>query len=384
MNPILPAAALLLLGFLIGLLLRPVLGNTRRREDAVPRLKAGDRPAAPMETDLRNVLSAMKEGVIAVDAYERVTLANAEAARILGRDESAIRGRYLWDVTADLALQNLCRQALRSPKPFSLETAAAVGDRQIEVTASPVPGGGAVLLLLDVTKLQTLERVRRDFVANVSHELRTPLAMILGGVETLRNGALENRDDAEKFLDAIDRHARRMVLIVQDLLELSRLESDDSRTPPEPVDIGELLRRAGGAFAPAAREKGLEFFLTLPEGLPSVHGDEPRLERAVHNLIDNAIKYTPHGRVTVGADADGTIVSIRISDTGVGIPSEEQERIFERFYRVDKSRSRDIGGTGLGLSIVKHVAQLHGGRVHVESRPGEGSVFTLSLPAHRG
>lgn len=331
--------------------------------------------------DVASILDAMQEGLIAIDAYERIVLVNEKAARIVGSPVGEVRGKYLWDVIAEPTLQGLCRRALRSPGPVSLESSAKIRDRQLEATASPVPGGGAVLLLLDVTELHRLERVRRDFVANVSHELRTPLASIVAYVETLRSGALEDRANADRFLQIIGKNAQQMTALVSDLLELSRLESERGAVRRERVSPAELLQRTYSTFEPVAEERGLSLTLSPPAPLPDVAGDVELLERALNNLVDNAIKYTERGGVTLGAVEEGRGVCFFVQDTGVGIPTEEQGRIFERFYRVDKSRSREIGGTGLGLAIVKHIVRAHDGTVRVESVPGSGSTFRFVLPA---
>jgi two-component system phosphate regulon sensor histidine kinase PhoR len=240
---------------------------------------------------------------------------------------------------------------------------------------------GCVLVARDVTEERRYDRLRKEFVANVSHELRTPLSVIAGYVETLKDGALKDEQNAPKFLESIERNVHRLASLVSDLLELSRLESSGQLAHPRRVETRPLLEKVVEDFRPLADRKGQRLTLEISPEVKAVDADPDLLERALRNLVDNAIKYTPDGgSITLGARtaADSLLFSVR--DTGIGIPLEDLPRIFERFYRVDKSRSRELGGTGLGLAIVKHIAQLHGGAISVESRPGAGSVFTLRLP----
>ena len=227
-----------------------------------------------------------------------------------------------------------------------------------------------------------METIKKDFVANVSHELRTPLASIKGYSETLLDGGMDDKSTARDFLRVIDRHATRMARLIDDLLILSRLESHQMTIVSEPLDLRELVISTAKGFEKQAQDKGVGLTVDLPEGLPKVLGDKDRLEQVVVNLLDNAIKYTPSGGVVkVGARPDGPEVVVDIADTGLGIPPEDISRIFERFYRVDKARSRDLGGTGLGLAIVKHIIQGHNGRLNVKSAPGKGSTFSFSVKA---
>jgi two-component system phosphate regulon sensor histidine kinase PhoR len=237
-----------------------------------------------------------------------------------------------------------------------------------------------VVVARDTTELRRLIEIRRDFVANVSHELKTPLAAIRGYAETLRDGALEEPETAARFTGRILRQCRRLQALLDDLLTLSRLESLELPPQREPVDLNLLVARTLDLVSSAAREKQVELRFE-PGPLEPVAGDPDGIERMIVNLIDNALKYNrPGGEVRVRLAARDGEALIEVADTGIGIPQEAIPRIFERFYRVDKGRSREEGGTGLGLAIVKHVAQAHGGQVEVESRIGRGSTFRVRLP----
>lgn len=241
---------------------------------------------------------------------------------------------------------------------------------------------GLLVFLYDMTEEKRVEAIKKDFVANVSHELRTPLASIKGYSETLLDGSVEDVTTRKEFLRIIDRHATRMSRLIEDLLTLSKLESHQMTLESAPVDVREIITSTVKGFEKQARDKGLKLTSSAPEDLPAVLGDRDRLEQVAVNLLDNAIKYTPPGgSVAVSAVKAGSSVRVDVSDTGIGIPPEDLGRIFERFYRVDKARSRELGGTGLGLAIVKHIIQVHNGKLHVESVPGKGSTFSFALKA---
>jgi two-component system phosphate regulon sensor histidine kinase PhoR len=238
-------------------------------------------------------------------------------------------------------------------------------------------------VLHDVTRLKRLENIRRDFVANVSHELKTPVTSIKGFVETLLDGAMHNPADAGRFLNIIAAQTERLGAIIDDLLMLSRVEQGAEKAAIElcPAPIGPILEQAAAACQRKAAERRIELAVHCPAEL-SAAVNAPLLEQAVVNLVDNAVKYSPAGEtIAIDAERSGEEIAIRVVDRGCGIPREHLSRVFERFYRVDKARSRELGGTGLGLSIVKHIAQVHGGRATVESVVGRGSTFTLWLPA---
>jgi len=236
-------------------------------------------------------------------------------------------------------------------------------------------------VLHDVTELRRLERVRQDFVANVSHEFKTPLTAIQGFAETLLGGALDDPSNNRRFLDIIRNHAIRLARLTNDLLKLARIEAGKLEVEFFPVGLMELIEGCAETTLLKASRRQIALEIEVPPGLPSVRGDAGLLRDVLQNLLDNAIQYTPEGgHIHVTAEAKSREVVVTVSDTGIGIPASDQERIFERFYRVDAARSREAGGTGLGLSIAKHIVEAHNGRLSVESVIGEGSKFSFSIP----
>lgn len=335
------------------------------------------------------VLSSMVEGVVAVDGEERVIAVNEAAATLLGITPAEAVGCTIQEVVRNPELQGFVAKAVTSAEPVEGEMGLRVGhdERVLQAHGTVLRGAagglrGAVVVLNDITRLKRLEGVRRDFVANVSHELKTPVTSIKGFAETLLDGALEERDDAARFVRIIAGQADRLNSIIEDLLSVSALEMSDEGRPivREEGSIDDVLHVAAEVCAAKAEAKNITLEL---EGLCGhlANINPPLLEQAVVNLVDNAIKYSPAGSsVQVGCEvADGEL-AISVRDRGPGIAREHLPRLFERFYRVDKARSRDLGGTGLGLAIVKHIAQAHGGRVSVESTPGQGSTFRIHLP----
>jgi len=330
------------------------------------------------------ILASMLEGVLVVNKDLRVTFCNDSFARAIGARIPVAAGIALLELVRDPALIEILAQALatggRVEKRITLLSAA---DHSFEVLAGPLAGSpqpGALAILHDVTQLERLERVRKDFVANVSHELRTPLAAIRGYAETLLDGAIDDRENNRKFLEIIMRQATRLTNIAADLLTLSELESNAGAGQPHLVSVSAVLESALRTVEPSAQTRGI----TLKSGKiddVKVNGRELRLEQVFVNLLDNAIKFSrPNGEVLIEVQPVDGKARISIADSGIGIPSEDLPRIFERFYRVDKARSRDVGGTGLGLSIVKHVIEQMGGTVAVDSRLGQGSRFTITVP----
>jgi two-component system phosphate regulon sensor histidine kinase PhoR len=245
-------------------------------------------------------------------------------------------------------------------------------------------GRGAVLVLHDTTELRRLERLRQDFVANLSHELKTPLSVIKVCVETLQDGAAEDPRHRDNFLGQIARQSDRLHMLILDLLSLARIESGNEMYDFQAVPVEPLVRAGVERFRPRAEARGQVLEVHGPAAAVAVWADEEAVDQILENLLDNALKYTPeHGRVQVCWTCQADQVSIEVSDTGIGIPEADLPRIFERFYRVDKARSREMGGTGLGLSIVKHLAQAMHGSVRATSRIGQGSTFHITLPAER-
>jgi two-component system, OmpR family, phosphate regulon sensor histidine kinase PhoR len=335
---------------------------------------------------LQAVLDDMTEGVASIDREERVVFLNRVGRALLRvPDGDLVEGRPVHHLVRDPKVLALVRAALRGGEPAEQDVVwDGAPARLLRVRAAPVEGGrGAILLVGDVSTLRRLERMRTDFVANVSHELRTPLAAIAGAAETLAGGAIEDREAGPRFVEAISRHADRLKALVDDLLTLSRLESTPDSIDRVPVDFALVARQSCDAVAGRAREAGVTLDVRT-NGAVRVMGDPEALRRLVDNLVVNAVTYTPSGgwaRVALVAEAGRAVLTV--ADSGIGIAPAHIERIFERFYRVDKARSRAKGGTGLGLAIVKHSVNLHGGEIAVQSRPGAGSTFTVSIPLAR-
>jgi two-component system phosphate regulon sensor histidine kinase PhoR len=337
------------------------------------------------------VLSSMVEGVFAVDAEERIIAVNAAAAGLIEGDPAAAEGRTVQEVLRNPDLQRVVAETLSGQEPVEADIVLRVGakERFLQANGTLLRGGGdeegavgAVVVLNDVTRLKRLEAVRRDFVANVSHELKTPVTSIKGFAETLEDGALEDPEAARRFVRIIAGQADRLNSIIGDLLALSTLEQSEgeSRLSLSEADVCDVLKVAVDVCEPRAQARNIHLSIDCATCLLSAVSP-PLLEQAVVNLIDNAVKYSPEGSdVSVSLEEAADEVVICVSDHGPGISREHVARLFERFYRVDKARSRDLGGTGLGLAIVKHIAQAHGGRVSVDSRVGEGSTFRIHLP----
>ncbi|MBN2565753.1 MAG: PAS domain-containing protein [Candidatus Eisenbacteria bacterium] len=346
------------------------------------------RAIVQQQAEQEAVLGGMTEGVVAVDREERIITLNSAAAGMFGIGAEAARGRALQELVRNAAFHEIVAGALKGEGPIEKQMALGGPDERIvEAHAAPLwnekrETSGAVVVLNDVTRLRRLENVRRDFVANVSHELRTPITSIKGFVETLRDGLEERSGKNARFLEIIGRHVDRLSAIIDDLLYLSRIEEDAEQTALvlESQPVASLLRQAIDMCAPAAADKRVRIIVNVDERL-SVRVNRSLVEHAVANLVDNAVKYSePGGVVEVEAELDDNVVEIRVRDTGPGIAEEHRSRIFERFYQVDKSRSREMGGTGLGLAIAKHIVQAHGGAIGVRSILNQGSTFWIRLP----
>jgi two-component system phosphate regulon sensor histidine kinase PhoR len=349
-----------------------------------------DARIARLEEDrqqLRTILSGMVEGVVALDAAQRILYANERATQLLGLPWQAPVGRRLWEVVRQRPLLDVVQRALESPEPQREELGwNGTTLRSLTVHAARLPGlppRGAVLVLHDTTELRRLERLRQEFVANVSHELKTPLSIIKACVETLLDGAMDDVQHRRQFLEQLDSQSNRLHALILDLLSLARIESGEELFDFQRLPVSEIVQACMERHRPRAESKGQVFDMVPPEGdeALAVWADEEALEQILDNLLDNAVKYTPQGgRVSVRWRREGEQVCLEVADTGIGIPAADLPRIFERFYRVDKARSRELGGTGLGLSIVKHLSQAMRGSVRAASRPGEGTTFTVSLP----
>jgi two-component system phosphate regulon sensor histidine kinase PhoR len=353
---------------------------------------------AQLEEDrqqLRAVLSAMVEGVIAVDAEQRILFVNQRAAQLLGISAERAVGRKLWETIRQRSIQDLVRRCQEAGERQSQElewSGATLKSVAVHVAPFAGPtGSGAVLVVHDTSELRRLERLRQDFVANVSHELKTPLSVIKACVETLLDAAVDDEETRRSFLQQIAEQSDRLHALILDLLHLARIESGQQVLECGDVYLGEVVQACLERHRTRAESKRLRLEAVPPDsdrlaqsgqtGGLAAWADEEALHHILDNLVDNAIKYTPpDGAIRVRWLADGESAVLEVQDTGVGIPERDLPRIFERFYRVDKARSRELGGTGLGLSIVKHLVQSMQGSVQAESALGVGSTFRVRLP----
>ena len=353
---------------------------------------------------LEEVLGGMIEGVLLIDAAGTVLLSNNRAEVLLDLPRGDLPlGRPLIELTRNPDLHELVREVMAgggAQRPFVRDLQLDGGKGLVlQVTATPMPSGpdglrSFILVFHDVSETKRLERIRRDFVANVSHELRTPLAAIGGYAETLLGGALDDPQRGRRFLAIIERHTVRLGRLVDDLLTLSDLELGRTELRRVALQADDVVEATFEVLRNKAVQAGIALTCEMAPDTPALDADEDRLEQALVNLVDNAIKYTPHGgQVTVSARAaDGArasegpapagdgFVEVAVSDTGIGVPPEDLPRLTERFYRVDKARSRELGGTGLGLAIVKHIIQAHGGWMRIESELGRGTTVRLYVP----
>jgi two-component system phosphate regulon sensor histidine kinase PhoR len=340
---------------------------------------------------LRMILGGMIEGVVALDAEQRVLFANERAIQLLELKPSVTTGRKLWEVVRRRSLQELVRRALVEPAPQQeeLNWDSPVA-KSLTVYAARMPGSpprGAVLVLHDTSELRRLERLRQEFVANVSHELKTPLSVIKACVETLIEGAADDPEHRGSFLERIAEQAERLHALILDLLSLGRIESGMGSFESQAVPLARVVSACLERHRARADAKNQVLEAIPPAAGPGAFddiaawADEEAVHQILDNLIDNAVKYTPPGgRIGVRWRADDGHVCLEVEDTGIGIPEQDLPRIFERFYRVDKARSRELGGTGLGLSIVKHLVHALHGSVHATTRLGHGTTFRVQLP----
>jgi two-component system phosphate regulon sensor histidine kinase PhoR len=331
------------------------------------------------------ILGSMVEGVLVVNGAERVVFANQSFAEILGLKMPPQPGSGLVEVVRQTELIEAARNVLAGEPRVEAEiVTGTLRQHFFAATVASVRAAetnGAVIVLHDITDLRKLERVRRDFVANVSHEFRTPLTAIQGFAETLLAGAMNDPQNRERFLGIIVEHSRRLARLTEDLLMLSKMDADRLELEMRRIPVAPFVESCIETSTPRAKDKDLKLFVNLAERVPDIAGDRRRLTEVLQNLLDNAIQYTPAGgQIMVSASPKNGEVIFTVSDTGIGIPQADQPRIFERFYRVDVARSREVGGTGLGLSIAKHLIENHGGKIWVESEVGRGSEFHFSVP----
>lgn len=326
------------------------------------------------------ITSNMQEGMILLGTDRQILSVNPSALRLLGTPPGNYEGAPVLALSRDLELERCAGTALEgAPAQALLER----GGRVLQLLANPAGGEGeencgAIVLLLDVTERQRAEQVRREFSANVSHELKTPLTSISGFAEMLQNGMVEDAGDARRFASRIYREAQRLITLTDDIIRLSRIEAE-GELEKQPVDLLDLCGRVADSLGFAAEEKSVT--IERPDAAVTLSANGQMLEELVYNLVENAVKYNrPQGKVTISAGTEPGLAVLTVTDTGIGVPPEHQERIFERFYRVDKSRSKETGGTGLGLSIVRHIVERHGGNITLWSRPGKGTTVTVRLP----
>jgi two-component system phosphate regulon sensor histidine kinase PhoR len=339
------------------------------------------------EEQLSAVLTQMAEGVVAVDGTGKVLLVNPALSRLLGVDAERAKGRPYLESVRHHGLVDLLAAILGGGPSQTRELRLFTPDELVfEAHAVPLfehgRAAGAVVVLHDITRLRRLEQMRRDFVANVGHELRTPLASIKGYAETLREGAMDDRENRDGFVRTIEEQADRLSKLVDDLLDLSAIESGHRAPRLAPLNLEPLASDCSRQLQPAATQRGVEIAVSVPESLPRASADRDQVRQILLNLLDNAVKYSERGgKIEVGARSGEEGIVVWVRDQGVGIPEADLPRVFERFYRVDKARAREAGGTGLGLAIVKHLVEAHGGRVWVESRQPGGSTFSFTLRA---
>jgi two-component system phosphate regulon sensor histidine kinase PhoR len=334
------------------------------------------------------ILESLIEGVIAVDGDGRIVLANPASALLLSLPAGSLAGRSLYETVRHPQIHALARRVLAERQRLMEDVSVfQPKERVLRIHAVPCEPGEsgpqALLVLQDLTEHGQYEQLRREFVANVSHELKSPLTAIRGLTETLLEGGLNDPANNRRFVSLIDEDAARLSRLIDDLLELSQIESQAMGLRTAPIELAAFAQSVVETLQPAIRRRRLSVSSTIPAEL-RVSADPDRLRQVLLNLLDNAINYNrDEGAITLAAEADGQWATIRVEDTGIGIPESDLSRIFERFYRVDKARSRALGGTGLGLAIVKHIIEAHGGRVWAASRQPHGSTFFFTLPLLR-
>jgi len=345
-------------------------------DETLRRLEANFAALQTSQRQLETLLNSMEDAVIAVGSDGRVQWANQRMDALV--PQRTRLNAPVVETVRDPDFLRAVREASETRTVATARSTSIVPQRAFDVTAAPLPGGGAVAVLRDLTETERVEKTRRDFIANVSHELRTPLTSIQGYAETLLDTSSENH--SREFLEIIRKNASRMSRLTEDLLRLARVESGEQRFDIQPVTPGELLHDAVESFRELARSQGVE--LHVEDSAPgAVYADREAIHQVFSNLIENALKYASNGgKLVLGARPSPCEVEFYVQDFGSGIPSEHLTRLFERFYRVDKARSRESGGTGLGLAIAKHIMLAHGGSIRAESELNHGSVFLFTLP----
>ena len=351
-------------------------------EEILIRQRELDKQIAKRESGTQTIFSAMQDGLLVVDSDRRFVLAN-ETFRNLFSLPDVSKGTPLLEVVRDPALDRAIADTLQKARPLRSEL--LLNGSQIELNAVPTKNeagqiSGAVVLFHDISDLKRADQVRRDFVANVSHELRTPLSILRGYIETMLDDPKMPRGETARILEVMEQHSKRLGLLANDLLTLGQLESGSSALKLSEIDLLGFFNDLGRDWEKKFAAKKLKVVTDVADDCASIRADEARLREVFDNLLDNALKYSnKDGEINLSAERHGNEIALSVSDNGIGIAPEDLPRIFERFYCADKARSREIGGTGLGLSIVKHIAQLHGGRVEAESEPGKGTTIRVLL-----
>ena len=365
-------------------------GVTRARrvglalERLLARQRELDRQVSKDAAEVRAVLAALTDGLLVVDSSQHILICNPAFEQLYGQSGIAT-GTALLDIIRDSDVIEPIQAALDHARARVAEVSAPDRKRQLQLTAVPITqngeASGVVAVFHDISRLKQADEIRRDFVANVSHELRTPLSIFHGNLETLLEPGDLDENETRHIYEVMKRHSDRLNLLVNDLLSLARLESKEANLQLAEIRLRDFLEGITRDWAKRLAGKNLRLELQVPDDFPTVHADERRLEEVVHNLLDNAVKYSHQkGRIVLNAGAPDQEVVLSVCDEGIGIAANDLPRIFERFYRADRARSRELGGTGLGLSIVKHIAQLHGGRVEAESVVGQGTTIRVILP----
>jgi two-component system, OmpR family, phosphate regulon sensor histidine kinase PhoR len=364
----------------VGLALENVFRRQRQLAQQIARRESGT----------QTILGVMQDGVLVVDAQRRIALMNSTFEKLFELREGSV-GAPLLEVVRHATLDKLIAETLRTGQPMRSElsptSSQTNANRYLEVSAVPIKQAadsttGAVMLFHDITELKRLDQVRRDFVANVSHELRTPLSILRGYIETLLDSPETSRGELSRILRVMERHSKRLDLLVDDLLSLAQLESANPDLQLGTVDLSSFFGEVMHDWEKKLANKQLKVIIDVPPYFPMIRADRTRLQEALYNLLDNAVKYShEHGEIRLIARRHDNEIALIVSDNGVGIAKEDLPRIFERFYRADKARSHNsVRGTGLGLAIVKHIAQLHGGRVEAESEIEKGTTIRVVLP----
>ncbi len=339
------------------------------------------------KSELETILASMVEGVIVIDNDEQIMLLSEPAHKMLDLRAADIIGRPYWEVIRNENVNRCLREAFEKGEAIRSELSVLSEDESFfNLQVSPVVQqdgrmNGLIAVFHNITELKKMEKMRREFIANVSHELKTPLTSIKGFAETLQEGAVHEEESAHRFLDIICRQCSRLENLVNDILSLSQIESNGLSLHVQEVSLNKTINSVVTLYDEKIRDKGHRIEKRLNNDLPLIRADQQMVEQVIANLLENAIKFTPdNGRITIRTEESATHVRLDVSDTGIGVPPEHLPRLFERFYRVDKARSRDLGGTGLGLAIVKHIVQAHSGKVEVHSEVNKGTTFSVFLP----